>query len=147
MTLLDSIIIIVISTVIGALISVHYANKKIEEYKFLILKREKIANIASFFSKWIKYRGHEEKWLNDKEKIDYYEDLTKMSFEFALWIEDEDFLKKVMRRLRNEQEENIAELLLQARELINNKKNKKIKSNEITSWPKEASFLEKGPSE
>ena len=122
-------------------------DKQLEEYRFLISKREKIANIASFFARWAKYRGHEKKWISKNNIADYYEELTKMSFELVLWIDDEEFLKDVMRRLRNETDTtDTLELLLKAKELISGSKNKILKKEDITTWPADPTFLSQGPS-
>jgi|CXWL01.1.fsa_nt_gi hypothetical protein len=127
-------------------IKTEYA-KQIEEYKFLISKREKIANIASFFARWIKYRGYEEKWIDKKDLADYYEELTKMSFELVLWIDDEEFLKNVMLRFRNDSNAtDTLDLLLKAKELVSGSKNKALKGSDITLWPSDPSILSKGPS-
>lgn len=117
-------------------------NKQLEEYKFLISKRDKVANIASFFSLWIKYRGNGEKWLDEKERIDYYKELTQMSFELALWIDDEDLLRDIMKRLKNEDgSENTVNLLLKAKTLISNNKNSTLKAGDITLWPANIDFI------
>lgn len=126
--------------------SIRYGyDKKLEEEKFLISKRDKIANIASFFSLWIKYRGNEKKWLEDKELIEYYQELTKMSFELALWIDDEELLKDVMKRLKNEDgSESTVELLIKVKRLISYNKNTTLKADDITIWPKDFQFIEEG---
>jgi hypothetical protein len=124
----------------------HEYDKQLEEYKFAISKRDRIANIASFFSLWIKYRGHERKWLNDRDLIDYYRELTQMSFELALWVDDEDLLKEVMKRLKNEDgSENTVELLLRAKGLISENKNSTLGADNITIWPADIKFIEEGP--
>ena len=123
----------------------HEYDKQLEEYRFSISKREKIANIASFFSLWIKYRGHERKWLNDEDLIDYYKELTKMSFELALWVDDDNLLKDIMKRLKNEDgSENINNLLLKAKKIINENKQTELKAEDITLWPADVKFIEEG---
>jgi hypothetical protein len=120
----------------------HEYDRKLEEYKFSLSKRDKVANIASFFSLWIKYRGHERKWLNEKELIEYYRELTKMSFELVLWIDDDDLLKDVMKRLKNEDgSQNTVELLLKARELISVRYKSNLKVEDVTLWPADIEFI------
>ncbi len=123
----------------------HEYDKQLEEHKFAISKRDKTANIASFFSLWIKYRGHEQGWLKGKDLIEYYQKLTQMSFEFALWIDDEDLLRDVMKRLKNEDgSENTIELLLEVRKFISKNKTSKLKAEDITIWPADTTFIEDG---
>ena len=123
----------------------HEYDKRLEEYKFSISKRDKIANIASFFSLWIKYRGHERKWLNNQDLIDYYKELTKMSFELALWVDDDDFLKDIMKRLKNEDgSENTINLLLKAKKIISENKQTALKAEDITLWPADTKFIKEG---
>lgn len=144
MNTLEIIILTIASGLIGGFIS-FYFGQKIEDHRFLLSKKEKIANVASFFAKWVKYRGHEEKWLDKEALVDYYEELTKMSFELALWVDDEKFLKDIMKRLRNEDNStDTVELLLKAKKLISGKNNKDLNKNDITLWPKDISFLEDG---
>ena len=42
----------------------HEYEKKLEDYRFSQLQRQKAETIATFFAKWIKYRGNEKKFLN-----------------------------------------------------------------------------------
>jgi len=121
----------------------HEKDKQLEEYKFSLSKRDKVANIASFFSLWIKYRGHEKKWLEEKELIEYYRELTKMSFELALWVDDEVLLKDVMKRLKNEDgSQDTIELLLKVRKLISENKESTLGAEDITLWPVDTKFIE-----
>jgi len=121
----------------------HEYDKQLEEYKFSLSKRDKVANIASFFSLWIKYRGYEKKWLEEQELIDYYRELTKMSFELALWIDDEVLLKDIMKRLKNEDgSQNTVELLLKVKKLISENKESTLEAQDITLWPADTKFIE-----
>ena len=118
-------------------------DKQLEEHKFLISKRDKIANIADFFSLWIKYRGCERNWLDDRDLIDYYKELTKMSFELELWVDDEDLLKEVMKRLKNEDgSAHTVELLLRTKKLISENKNSSLEAKDITIWPADTKFIQ-----
>lgn len=123
----------------------HEYDKQLEEHKFTISKRDKVANIASFFSLWIKYRGHEHKWLKGNDLINYYQELTRMSFELALWVDDDDLLKDVMKRLKNEDgSENTVGLLLKVKKVISENKKSTLKVDDITLWPADAKFIEDG---
>ena len=145
MNIIETTIVTMAGGLIGGFIS-YYFSQKTENYRFLISKREKIANVASLFARWVKYRGHEQKWMEKEDLVDYYEELTKMSFELSLWVDDEEFLKAVMKRLRNDgNATDTIELLLKAKELINGSKNKELKKEDITLWPKDQSFLSEGP--
>lgn len=144
MDIVQTITITLASGLIGGCIS-YYFTERTEDYKFLVSKRDKIANIASFFSLWIKYRGHEQRWLEGKDLIEYYQELTKMSFELALWVDDEDLLKDVMRRLKNEDgSEQTVDLLLKVKKLISKNKESKLKAEDITLWPADTKFIENG---
>jgi hypothetical protein len=80
--------------------------------------------------------------LNEKELIEYYRELTKMSFELVLWIDDDDLLKDVMKRLKNEDgSQNTVELLLKARELISVRYKSNLKVEDVTLWPADIEFI------
>ncbi|MHB1330370.1 MAG: hypothetical protein ACYCY6_00100 [Minisyncoccota bacterium] len=122
----------------------HEYDRQLEEYKFSLSKRDKVANIASFFSLWIKYRGNERAWLDEKELIEYYRELTKMSFELALWVDDENLLKDVMKRLKNKDgSQGTIELLLKVKKLISENKESSLKAEDITLWPADTKFIER----
>lgn len=113
----------------------HEYAKKLEEYRFSILQREQAAKIAFLFAKWAKYSAKEVTILKGKELYDYYEELTRMSYELSLWISDEDLVRKIMARF--ELKEGAAEtkdLLIEIREHILGKKTKKLKAKEIIHW-------------
>lgn len=78
----------------------HEYDRKLEEYKFQQLQREKAETIARFFARWIKYRGTESEYLNKRELIDFYEELNQMSLEISLWIKDPKILKDIMAKLQ-----------------------------------------------
>jgi hypothetical protein len=152
-TILQASIVVICIGVIQWLLSIWIKNrlehsirneydKQLEEYKFSISKRDKIANIASFFSLWIKYRGCESVWLSENELIEYYQELTKMSFEIALWIDDEILLKDVMNRLKNKDgSASTVELLLKVKKLISENKQSILKPEDITIWPADFKFI------
>lgn len=113
----------------------HEYDKKLEDYRFSILQREQAAKIATFFARWAKYSAKEKAILNKKEMHDYYEDLTRMSYELSLWIPDEKLVKKIMSRLElKEGAPEVKELLIEIREHILGKKTKTLKAGEIIHW-------------
>jgi len=131
-----TIIIALITLIIGGLIG-YFSGIKLESYRFEIRRREQAVRIAEFFARWIKYRGKEEKLLSKEELINYYEDLTRMSFEISLWIDDEEILKKIMARLvHREEAPEVRELLIEVRDLISKSKTKFFKADDIVVWPK-----------
>lgn len=78
----------------------HEYDKKLEEYRFSQLQRQKAETIARLFSRWIKYQGNESTYLNKGELIDFYEELNQMSIEISLWIRDKKILSDIMARLQ-----------------------------------------------
>lgn len=114
----------------------HEYDKKIEDYKIEELHRQKAEVVAKLFSKWLKYRGKEDEILSDKDLIDYYEELTKMSYEIALWIKDEKLLSEIMLRLTNNNQAKDKRVLIgEIRKLILNNKEDCFDSQEIVEWP------------
>jgi hypothetical protein len=115
----------------------HKYNKKLEDYKFSILQREQASKIAELFSKWGKYAGQEKTMLDENALKDYYEKITRMSFELSLWITDEDLVIEIMNRLMNKKDALATkEVLIKIREHILNKKTIKLKAINIVHWPK-----------
>jgi hypothetical protein len=114
----------------------HEYAKKLEDYKFTQLQRQKAEMIANFFAKWIKYRGKEREFLNDKELIDYYEELNNMSLELCLWIKNEEVLNEIMARTQlKDGSGNIWSITGKVRKLILDIKDDSFDSNNITIWP------------
>ena len=114
----------------------HEYAKKLEDYKFSNVERQKAEMIATFFAKWIKYRGKERDFLNDKELIDYYEELNKMSLEITLWIKDEQVLNEIMSRTQlKDGVGDIFSITTKIRKLILNIKDDKFDYQNITRWP------------
>lgn len=75
-------------------------DRKMEEYRFQQLQRQKAETIARLFARWIKYRGNEAIYLNKSELLDFYEELNQMSIEISLWINDKKILTDIMARLQ-----------------------------------------------
>lgn len=119
----------------GGLIG-YFSAIKLESYRFELRRKEQAAKIAEFFAKWIKYRGKSEKFLSGKELIDYYEDLTRMSFEISLWIDNEKILKKVMSLFAyDDGAPTVRELIIEVRDLMSKSKTNFFKANDIVIWP------------
>lgn len=134
MDILGIIIITISSGLIGGFISYYFAEKT-ENYKFELLKREQAAKIASLLAKWGKYSAKETTILNSKELRDYYEEITRLSYELSLWISDEELVKKIMARLHNAKGAlETKEVLIKIREHILGRKTKKLKAREIIHW-------------
>lgn len=135
MDIITTIILTISGGLIGGYIN-YYFSEKTENYKFELLRREQAAKIATFFSKWIKYRGKEKYFLDDKEIINHYEELNKMSLEIALWIKDADLLNKIMSVTQLKGGSlNIRQITGDVRKLILNINTDKFNPNEITLWP------------
>ena len=49
----------------------HKYEKRLEDHKFNQIQKQKAESVARLFARWIKYRGHEEKFLDTKELIEY----------------------------------------------------------------------------
>ncbi|MCL5095509.1 MAG: hypothetical protein M1575_02170 [Patescibacteria group bacterium] len=114
----------------------HEYDKKLEDYRFSQLQRQKAETIATFFAKWIKYRGHEKDFLDEKELINYYEELNKMSLELSLWIKDEQLLNEIMSRTQmNEKASDTKAIVGMVRKMILEIKRDKFNSQNITLWP------------
>jgi len=127
----------ILSSGVVVVIATYIFNKKLEEYRLSINRREKAADVATMLARWIKYRGREENLLTKKELIDYYEELTRMSFELSLWIEDEKLLSELMRLFaRDPLAPNVREILGKIREeLPDGKAFESFSPSEIIIWP------------
>ncbi|OGE25479.1 hypothetical protein A2780_03875 [Candidatus Daviesbacteria bacterium RIFCSPHIGHO2_01_FULL_41_45] len=125
----------IVSTLIGGVI-VHFSNKKLEDYRFLQLQRQKIEIIAQLFAKWIKYSGKEEEFLNPKGLLDYYEELNKMSLELSLWISNKEIVDDIMGLLHGEDKAtNVRALVGQFRKIILSNNDDTFDPKVIILWP------------
>lgn len=116
----------------------HEYAKKLEDYKFSQLQRQKAEVIASLFSEWAKYYGKEADILNDEELIDYWKRLNEMSMQISLWIPDAKLLKEIMSRLQNKEgAKDVRMLMGDIRKLILNDGKDPFEFKEITTWPKD----------
>jgi hypothetical protein len=96
-------------------------DKKLEEIKFEIKKREQSALVANMFSKWIVL----------KDDTDKNRELNKLSFEMSLWLPD-NIAIEVNKRLRNAKDsKTVMDLIIECRKLINDGKTD-LKPEEIT---------------
>jgi len=113
-------------------------DRKLEDYKFSRLQRQKAEIIARLFARWIKYLGKEEGFLNKEALIDYYEELNQMSLELSLWIPDKEILDDIMARLRlAESAKDVRTLMGQIRKLILDDKRDAFDPQNIVLWPNE----------
>lgn len=133
METLETIIITILSGLIGGYISYYFAEKS-ENYKFELLKNEQAAKVAEFFALWIKYDGIEIENLSDADKIEYQEKLNRLTWELAMWVKDEKLVKKIMEKLTHSSKSEIKEIIMQVREVIQNKENKEIEGNDIVNF-------------
>lgn len=117
----------------------HEYNKRLEDYKFSQMQRQKAEIVARLFAKWIKYRGSEETLLDKGDLINYYEELNQMSLELSLWIPDVALLDDIMGRfVGQENAKDIRNLIGQIRKLILNNTNDSFNSQNIALWPSQA---------
>jgi len=136
MSMTETIILMIASGLITGF-ATYYFSKRIENYKFIQLQRQKAEAISRLFARWIKYRGKESEILNKKEQFDFYEELNQMSIEIALWIGDEDLLTDIMARLENKADaKSIHSLIGEVRKLILNDKKDNFDSNKVIIWPR-----------
>ena len=114
----------------------HEYAKKLEDYRFSQIQRQKAEIIASFFAKWIKYRGKEKDFLTDKDLINYYEELNRMSLEISLWMKDKKVLSEIMSRTQlKDGSGNIRSITGRVRKLILDIKHDSFDPKNITIWP------------
>jgi len=126
--------VLVPSGIIGGIVT-YFSNKRLEDYRFLQLQRQKAEIIARFFSKWTKYQAQEKDFLDKKDLIDYYEELNRMSLELSLWVPDKKILEDIMLRLENkESSEDIRTLIVKIRKMILGDKKGNFKSEKIVLW-------------
>lgn len=133
METLETIIITILSGLIGGYISYYFVEKS-ENYKFELLKNEQAAKVAELFALWIKYDGIEIENLSDADKIEYQEKLNRLTWELAMWVKDEKLVKKIMEKLSHSSKSEIKEIIMQVREVIQNKENKEIEGNDIVNF-------------
>jgi hypothetical protein len=122
----------ILSGGIIATVLTFYLNRRLEAES---LQRIQAAKLSELFAKWSKYNAKEKQILSPKELYDYYEELTRMSYELSLWLKDETLLIKIMKRLTLSQNSpQPKELLIEIRQLILGKKPKRLTANDIVHW-------------
>ena len=88
----------------------HEYDKKLEEFKFEMRKREQSALVADLFSKWIH--------IKDEANNPNARELNRLSFEMSLWLPD-DVAIEINKRLKNLQSAKPAmDLLIECRKVI-----------------------------
>lgn len=121
----------VIGGIAATILTFHF-NRRLETES---LQRIQAAKLAELFAKWPKYGAKEKQILSPKELYDYYEELTRMSYELSLWLKDETLLIKIMKRLTLAKDSpQPKELLIEVRELILRQKPKRLTANDIVHW-------------
>ncbi len=101
----------------------HEYDKKLEEYRFEMRKREQAAIIAELFSQWVII-----KQKNDETR---FRELNRLSFEMSLWLPDE-IAVEINKGLKNLDTAKTPEvLLLDCREIIQGEKSK-LRPDDIT---------------
>ncbi|MFA6392885.1 MAG: hypothetical protein WCW54_02280 [Candidatus Paceibacterota bacterium] len=134
---IETIIIVIVSVLIGG-VTTYYFSKKTEDYKFLQAQKQKAEAVAKLFSRWIKYRGKERDYLNQDELIDYYEGLNQMSFEVSFCIKDYKLLSDIMLLLQNAPDaKNFRVIIGEMRKLILCIQKDNFDPQNITIWPNE----------
>lgn len=109
----------------------HEYDKQLEDYKEMYFKREQSSKISALLATWISKLENE----TPKDKSLRFKKLNQLSFELALWIPDEILLKELMKRLSNDPEaQDIKDILLYCRELIQDRKNKDIKAGDLVHF-------------
>lgn len=97
-------------------------------------QQEQAAKLAELFAKWNSISGIKNKELRAKAR----EELTRLSFEIAIWVPDEALVEDVMKRLANKPDAKDAqELVLDSRRIILGGKVKQLKKEDITYFPPE----------
>lgn len=97
----------------------HEYDKKLEEIRYDIIKREQAAKIAELFSKWIS--------LKDESK----RELNRLSFEMSLWLPD-DVAVEINKRLKNlDGSKSVQDLIIECRKIIQ-RNDTKLTPNDIT---------------
>lgn len=115
----------------------HEYAKELEHYRQSVIRREKAAKVAEFFSLWTKYRGLEYEKLSEEELFEYYARLNRMSFELSLWVEDENLLKEMMDLVQDKPgAQNVREIIVRFRDLILQTKRDSFGQDHIVLWPK-----------
>jgi len=101
----------------------HEYDKKLEEFKFEMRKREQSAVIANLFSKWL--------IIKQKSEEDRFRELNRLSFEMSLWLPDE-IAVEINKKLKNlGGAKSIEELLVDCRQIIQGEKTK-LRPEDIT---------------
>jgi len=122
----------ILSGGIVAAVLTFYFNRRLETES---LQRIQAAKLAELFAKWSKYGAKEKQILSPKELYDYYEELTRMSYELSLWLRDETLLIKIMKRLTlTPSSPAPKELLIEVRRLILGKEPKHLTANDVVHW-------------
>lgn len=133
MNVFETIIITISSGLVGGFIS-YYFSEKTERYKFELLKREQASRVAELFAFWLRCDDEILSKMDTEERINHCEKLNKITWELAIWIPDEKIIKNIMDKLTHKSRRDIKEIILDIREQIQERKNKKFKWQDIVSF-------------
>lgn len=126
-----------IGLMLGSLVTgiiTYFVNRKTEKYKSKQRIIEESQRVADLFAFWVKYNsaGTPTTSLKKKDLADYYYHLDKLTWEFVLWAPEEKVVLDTMKRLHNEADaKDLREILLDVREMLQNKENKILKYSDI----------------
>jgi len=133
MSIFETIIITIASGIIGGYIS-YYFTKKTENYRFELLKKEQAAKVAELFALWVKHDDKSLKEHSSDYKSDYLEKLNKLTWELVMWMPDEGIVKQIMEKLSHSSKSDIKQIILQIREVIQNRKSSLLKWEDIVNF-------------
>ena len=129
MEILGTIILMILSGLIG-----YYFAKKTEKYKFELFKKEQAVKVAELLSLWIKYDKESVDKMRPEERKNYFEKLNRLTWEIAIWIPSEHLVKRIMDKLSHKNEEDIKVLILEARNIIQNRKSDSLKWEDVVHF-------------
>jgi hypothetical protein len=129
MNILESIVLLILGSIIGYLFS-----KKTEAYKFELIKREQAVKVAELFAFWLTCDDESLAKYTPEDRIKHCEKLNKMVWELAIWIPDECIVKDIMDKLSHKSPKDIKDIIISMREQIQGHKNEKLKSEDIVNF-------------
>lgn len=115
----------------------HFFAKKIEDYRFSLLKKEQALKVAELFALWMKCDDEVLDKFSTEERRNHCEKLNKLTWELAIWIPDEKIVKSIMEKLSHSPEASkadIKEIILQSRELIQKRRSKILKWTDLVRF-------------
>jgi hypothetical protein len=105
----------------------HEYDKKLEEVRYEVRKREQAAIAAEFFSQWV--------FINDpKWEKDHARRLNKASYESFLWLPDEIIVEMSKTTTGASDSQKLSQILLSCRKIIQNDPNNKLESKNVVTF-------------